>query len=97
MYRNKFREDYIKETGNDLLFIKSSQQRYINWLEDKLNLALTIPASCEQLKEKEIPTFMFWMDCYNIRKIEHNKFTQENKIMSFQEVSQKYINEMINL
>tara|TARA_R110002072_G_scaffold283513_1_gene447093 strand:+ start:450 stop:785 length:336 start_codon:yes stop_codon:yes gene_type:complete len=64
---------------------------------NEMNQAINYTHSSTQLKDKNIPTFMFWMDCNSIRMVEHNRFIKENKIMSFQEVSQKYINEMINI
>ena len=66
-------------------------------LIDEYLEAINYTHSSTQLKDKEVPTFMFWMDCNSIRMVEHNRFIKENNIMSFQEVSQKYINEMINL
>ena len=64
--------------------------------EENLKLCEVVRQS-EQLKDKNRPTFMFWMDYNSIRMVEHNRYMKENKIMSFQEVSQKYIDEMTNL
>ena len=78
---------------NRLYNYDSFSQEFLDSNEAKINYT----HSCTQLKDKDIPTFMFWMDCNSIRMVEHNRFIKENNIMSFQEVSQKYINEMINL
>ena len=86
-----------KLTDIDLeCYLKGSPLTYNACLE-AVKEAINYTHCSTQLKDKEVPTFMFWMDCNSIRMVEHNRFIKENNIMSFQEVSQKYINEMINL
>ena len=84
----------ITESKND--YNKIYEKDFDN-LANELLEAINYTHCSTQLKDKEVPTFMFWMDCNSIRMVEHNRFIKENNIMSFQEVSQKYINEMINL
>ena len=51
----------------------------------------------EQLKDKDRPNFRFWMECNSIRRLDNNRYIKGNATYSFNEVSQKYIDEMINL
>ena len=92
---DRLTKELVKQmTGNE---VEDPQEGDYQIAYYYLSKAMDYTHSCTQLKDKDIPTFMFWMDCNSIRMVEHNRFIKENNIMSFQEVSQKYINEMINL